>query len=64
MEINITNQSAQKKWSRYKKDFILIAQRAQEVLKLEDEYSMSVIFVDPQEIHQINKDYRLSLIHI
>lgn len=58
MEINITNQSAQKKWSRYKKDFILIAQRAQEVLKLEDEYSMSVIFVDPQEIHQINKDYR------
>lgn len=58
MEINITNQSSQKKWSRYKKDFLLIAQRAQEVLKLEDEYSMSVIFVDPSEIHQINKDYR------
>lgn len=58
MEINITNQSSQKKWSRYKKDFLLIAQRTQEVLKLEDEYSMSVIFVDPSEIHQINKDYR------
>ena len=58
MEINITNQSSQKKWSRCKKDFLLIAQRAQEVLKLEDEYSMSVIFVDPSEIHQINKNYR------
>ena len=58
MEINITNQSSQKKWSRYKKDFLLIAQRAQEVLKLEDEYSMSVIFVDPEEIHEINQTYR------
>ena len=58
MEINITNQSSQKKWSRYKIDFLLIAQRAQEVLKLEDEYSMSVIFVDPEEIHEINKTYR------
>lgn len=58
MEINITNQSSQKKWSRYKKDFLLIAQRAQEVLKLEDQYSMSVIFVDPEEIHEINKTYR------
>lgn len=36
----------------------MIAQRAQEVLKLEDEYSMSVIFVDPEEIHEINKTYR------
>ena len=50
MEINITNQSSQKKWSRYKKDFLLIAQRAQEVLKLEDEYSMSVIFVDRKSV--------------
>ena len=58
MEINVTNQSSQKKWSRYKKDFVMIATRAQEVLKLEEEYSMSVIFVDPEEIHQINKTYR------
>lgn len=58
MEINVTNQSSQKKWSRYKKDFVMIANRAQEVLKLEEEYSMSVIFVDPEEIHQINKTYR------
>lgn len=58
MEINVTNQSSQKKWSRYKKDFVMIAARAQEVLKLEEEYSMSVIFVDPEEIHQINKAYR------
>lgn len=58
MEINVTNQSSHKKWSRYKKDFVMIAARAQEVLKLEEEYSMSVIFVDPEEIHQINKAYR------
>lgn len=58
MEINVTNQSSQKKWSRYKKDFVMIATKAQEVLKLEEEYSMSVIFVDPEEIHQINKTYR------
>lgn len=58
MEINVTNQSSQKKWSRYKKDFVMIATRAQEILKLEEEYSMSVIFVDPEEIHQINKTYR------
>lgn len=58
MEINITNQSESKKWSRYKKDFISIANRAQSVLRLDKEYSLSVIFVDPDQIHEINKSYR------
>ena len=58
MEINITNQSTQKKWTRYKKDFLCIANRTQEVLKLDKEYSMSVIFVDPKAIHEINRNYR------
>lgn len=58
MEITITNQSSQKKWNRYKKDFLVIAEKAEQVLQLKKEYSMSVIFVDPSQIHQINKDYR------
>ncbi|WP_416324801.1 rRNA maturation RNase YbeY [[Eubacterium] hominis] len=58
MEINITNQSESKKWSRYKKDFISIANRTQSVLRLDKEYSLSVIFVDPDQIHEINKSYR------
>lgn len=58
MEINITNQSSQKKWSRYKKDFVTIAKKAEDVLKLDKEYSMSVIFVDPKTIHEMNKEYR------
>ena len=58
MEIIITNQSSEKQWNRYKKDFLVIADRAKEVLKLEQEYSLSIIFVDPEMIHEINRDYR------
>ena len=31
---------------------------SREILKLEKEYSASVIFVNPEEIHEINKTYR------
>ena len=58
MEIIITNQSSEKQWNRFKKDFLIIADRAKEVLKLEQEYSLSIIFVDPEQIHEINRDYR------
>lgn len=58
MEINIANQSSQKKWSRYKNDFVTIAKKAESVLQLDKEYSMSVIFVDPETIHEMNKTYR------
>ena len=58
MEIIIHNQSSEKRWNRYKKDFETIAEKAKEVLALNQEYSASVIFVDPEEIHEINRDYR------
>ena len=40
------------------KIFSIIAKRTEEILKLEKEYSASVIFVNPEEIHEINKTYR------
>lgn len=58
MEIIVINQSSEKRWTRYKKDFEIIAKKAKEVLHLENEYSASVIFVNPDEIHEINRDYR------
>lgn len=58
MEIIVINQSSEKRWTRYKKDFETIAEKAKEVLHLKNEYSASVIFVNPSEIHEINRDYR------
>ena len=58
MEISVINQSEEKQWPRFRKDFSIIAKRTEEILKLEKEYSASVIFVNPEEIHEINKTYR------
>lgn len=58
MEISVINQSGESKWTRYKKDFLMIAERCEKVLKRSGEASVSVIFVTPQEIHEINKSYR------
>lgn len=58
MEISVINQSGEPKWTRYKKDFVTIAKRCEDVLKKKDTSSVSVIFVTPEEIHAINKEYR------
>ena len=58
MEISVINQSGEARWTRYKKDFVQIAQRCQEVLQLQQENSASVIFVSAEQIHTINRDYR------
>lgn len=58
MEISVINQSGEAKWSRYKKDFITIAKRCENILAKTDTASVSVIFVTPEEIHAINKEYR------
>ena len=58
MEINIINQTAEKRWNRYKKDFLTIAQKTEELLKLKQRYCASVIFVTPRKIHEINREYR------
>ncbi|MEG2685104.1 MAG: rRNA maturation RNase YbeY [Erysipelotrichaceae bacterium] len=58
MEINITNQTEEKKWLNYKKLFIEIAKRTEVLLKLKDDSSTSVIFVTSKQIHEINLEYR------
>lgn len=58
MEVNVINQSGEAKWTRYKKDFITIAAKTEKQLQRSNEASVSVIFVTPQAIHEINRDYR------
>lgn len=58
MEISVINQSGETRWTRYKKDFITISEQAQTVLKLQEGLCASVIFVTPDAIHEINRDYR------
>ena len=53
MEINIINQSGEARWTRYKHDFITIADKTMQVLKLTQDACASVIFVTPDEIHTI-----------
>ena len=58
MDINMMNQSHEKRWNRYKKDFQIIADRCAKVLSLSSKLSVSVIFVDAKAIQEINRDYR------
>lgn len=58
MELLIVNETAEKRWMNYKKDFKLIAERCEEILEITKAYHVSVIFIDAQGIHQINRDYR------
>ena len=58
MEINIINQSGDARWTRYKKDFLQIASNSETVLKRRENSIVSVIFVTPERIHEINRDYR------
>ena len=57
MDINMMNQSHEKRWNRYKKDFQIIADRCAKVLSLSSKLSVSVIFVDAKAIQEINRDY-------
>lgn len=58
MEITIVNQSGEKNWSRYRKDFEQIMRRAAQVTAIAPEACLSVIFVTAEAIHVINRDYR------
>lgn len=58
MEIIITNRAKDKRMYRFKKDFTEIAKRASEILHLSNDYSLSVIYVTSEQIHEINRDYR------
>jgi probable rRNA maturation factor len=42
----------------YEDDFTLVLETALETLGIEDDIEMSVILVDDERIHEINRDYR------
>ena len=58
MEIVFTNEAKDKSVYRYKKDFEKILTRACQVLNKEGEWTLSVIYVTPEQIHKINREYR------
>ncbi len=58
MEITIVNQSKEKNWTRYRQDFETIAKRAGAFVTIDPHACLSVIFVDADQIHQINREYR------
>ena len=58
MEVVLINQAKDSSIYRYKKDFSAILKRTCDVLNLNNEYTLSVIFVTPEDIHEINREYR------
>ena len=58
MEISYVNESSDKSVYRFKKDYQQILERACQVLEKEGDWQLSVIFVNPEQIHTINKEYR------
>lgn len=58
MEIVIVNEAKDRSIYRYKKDYELILQRTSDILNRHKDWSLSVIFVTPEQIHEINKEYR------
>lgn len=52
------NQAKDKSVYRYKKDFEEVLNRACKVLNRKQDWSLSVIYVTPEQIHEINRDYR------
>lgn len=58
MEIVFINQAKDKSVYRYKKDFDEVLNRACKVLNRKQDWSLSVIYVTPEQIHEINREYR------
>ncbi len=58
MEIVFLNQAKDKSVYRFKKDFELILERTCHILNKEGDWTLSVIYVTPEQIHEINRDYR------
>lgn len=48
MNVIINNQSSEKRWNRYKKDFVAIAERTKMILSLSQDYNASIILWTPQ----------------
>lgn len=58
MELLIINHTQEEQWPQYEKDLIRIMKQCERVLSITKEYSVSLIFTDAQEIHEINQKYR------
>lgn len=58
MEIYIVNQSDEQSVEAYQTIYEQIAKKSEQILKIRNDYVVSVIFVTPSMIHEINRDYR------
>ena len=58
MEIAFINESNDRTVSRFQKDYREILERTCQVLNRKGDWQLSVIFVEPEQIHQINRGYR------
>ncbi|MCF0106340.1 MAG: rRNA maturation RNase YbeY [Holdemanella sp.] len=58
MEIVIVNEAKDKSIYRFKKDYEVIMEKTLKLLNRNMNSSMSVIFVSPEAIHEINREYR------
>ena len=58
MALNIYNQTAYRGYSKFKTDFREILARTQAALNQSGRVAVSVIFVNDQQIQEINRDYR------
>lgn len=58
MEIVFINQAKDKSVYRYKKDYEEVLDRACKILHRKGDWTLSVIYVTPEQIHEINRDYR------
>ena len=58
MEITICNQSGEERWDDYQHDFEAVLDRAASLIEIEEDACVSVIFVTPAQIHELNRCYR------
>lgn len=58
MALNVYNQTDYRGYSKYKAWFNEILKKARECLELQGKVAVSVIFVNDEQIHEINRDYR------
>lgn len=58
MNYEYINQSNEQSWKNYRKYIDLITQKTMQVLNLDKKYDFSIILVEPETIHEINRTYR------
>lgn len=52
------NQSSESSWFNYRRYVQAICERTRLVLRLDKDYTFSIILLDEKDIHVINRDYR------